>query len=142
MSRARIFQWHKTFLDGREDVHDDQTSGRPKTTKTDENIKTVQKLVRSDRRLTIRMMAEMLSMNKESIRKILIEDLSMRKVCAKLVPKRLTNEQKQKRVDICTDLLDRTEQEANLLDSVITRDESWVFQYDRKVKDKASSGQR
>ncbi|XP_041349487.1 protein GVQW3-like [Gigantopelta aegis] len=121
MSRARVFQWHKRFLDSREDVHDDQKSGRPKTTKTDENIRKVQKLVRSDRRLTIRMMAEMLSMNKELIRKILIEDLSMRKVCAKMVPKLLTDEQKQKRVDICTDL-ERIGQEANLLDSVITGD--------------------
>ncbi|XP_041374122.1 uncharacterized protein LOC121387162 [Gigantopelta aegis] len=79
-------------------------------------------------------MAEMLSMNKELIRKILIEDLSMRKVCAKSVPKLLTDEQNQKRVDICTDLFERIEQEANLLDCVITGDEAWVFQYDLETK--------
>jgi len=31
----------------------------------------------------------------ETVRKILTEDLDMRKVCAKMVPKELTEEQKQ-----------------------------------------------
>jgi hypothetical protein len=34
------------------------------------------------------------SINKETVRKILTEDLDMRKVCAKIVPKELTEEQK------------------------------------------------
>jgi hypothetical protein len=33
----------------------------------------------------------------ETVRKILAEDLDMRKVCAKMVPKELTEEQKQRR---------------------------------------------
>ena len=35
----------------------------------------------------------------------------MRKVCAKMVPKKLTNEQKANRRDVCLDLLDRLERE-------------------------------
>jgi len=38
------------------------------------------------------------NINRETVRKILTEDLDMRKVCAKLVPKELTEEQKQRRV--------------------------------------------
>jgi hypothetical protein len=41
-----------------------------------------------------------------TLRKILTEDLDM-KVCAKIVPKELTEEQKQRRVTICQDLLGR-----------------------------------
>ena len=31
MSRTRIFEWHKRFREGREDVEDDPKSGRPTT---------------------------------------------------------------------------------------------------------------
>jgi len=34
----------------------------------------------------------------ETVRKMLTEDLDMRKVCAKMVPKELNEEQKQRRV--------------------------------------------
>jgi tRNA U54 and U55 pseudouridine synthase Pus10 len=45
----------------------------------------------------------------------------MRKVCAKMVPKQLTDEQKQKRLEICQDILDRQD---DFLDHVITGDET------------------
>uniref|UniRef100_A0A4W6BK16 Uncharacterized protein n=1 Tax=Lates calcarifer TaxID=8187 RepID=A0A4W6BK16_LATCA len=63
MSRAR-----------REDVKDDERSGR----------------------LSIRMRAEMVSTDKETVQQILHENLSMTKVCAKVVPKLLTPDQKEK----------------------------------------------
>ena len=58
----------------------------------------------------------------------------MRKICAKLVPKNLSVEQKENRLEICQDLLGRLEIEPNFLHKVITRDESWVFDYDRETK--------
>ena len=53
MSRTRVFERHKRFVEGREDVEDDAKSGRPCTSTTDTNIEKVRQLVRSDRRLTI-----------------------------------------------------------------------------------------
>ena len=50
----------------------------------------------------------------------------MRKVWAKMVPKELT-EQKQRRVTIFQDLLERQD---DILGRVITGDETWVYQYD------------
>jgi len=38
------------------------------------------------------------NIDRETVRKILTEDLDMRKVCAKMVPKEFTEEQKQRRV--------------------------------------------
>jgi len=38
------------------------------------------------------------NIGRETLRKILTEDLNMRKVCAKMVPKELPEEQKQRRV--------------------------------------------
>jgi len=54
--------------------------------------------VRENRRLTVRSIAQHVNINKETVRKILTEDLDMRKVCAKIVLKELTEEQKQRRV--------------------------------------------
>jgi len=39
-----------------------------------------------------------LNIGRETVRKILVKDLDMRKLCAKMVPKELTEEQKERRV--------------------------------------------
>ena len=58
MSRTRVFEWHKRFSTGREDVDDDPRPERPSTSRNEANIEKVKELIRSDRRLTIRTMAE------------------------------------------------------------------------------------
>jgi hypothetical protein len=54
------------------------------------------------------MIAEMVNMDKEKVRQILHEQLNMRKVCAKMVPKNITQEQKDNRKNICSDIMERT----------------------------------
>ena len=134
MSRARVFEWHKRFVKGREDVEDDLKSGGPCTSTTDTNIEKVRQLVRSDHRLTIRVIANEVRMDKEMVHTILVDTLGMRKVCAKTMPRLLTEEQKAQRLNACRDILQQTEADEKLLENVITGDESWVFQYDRKTK--------
>jgi len=51
--------------------------------------------------LTVRSMAEQVNIDTETVRKILTEDLDMRMVCEKMVPKEHTEEQKQRRVTTC-----------------------------------------
>ena len=63
--------------------------------------KTLQKfihIVRENRRLTVNCIAEQVNIDRETVRKILTEDLDMRKLCAKMFPKELTEEQKQRSV--------------------------------------------
>ena len=62
--------------------------------------------MRSDRRLTLRMISSNLNLNRFTVHQILTQDLDMRKVCAKIVPKNFTTEQKANRRDVCLDLLD------------------------------------
>ena len=57
------------------------------------------------------------------------------KVCAKMVPKELTEEQKQRRVIICQDLL---ESQDDILDRVNTGDETRVYQYDPETKQQSA----
>jgi len=51
--------------------------------------------VLENRRLTVRSIAEKANIYRETVRKILTEDLYMRNVCAKMFPKELTEEKKQ-----------------------------------------------
>jgi predicted transcriptional regulator len=48
--------------------------------------------VRENHQLTVRSIAEQTNIDRETVRKILTEDLHLRKVCAKMVPKELTQE--------------------------------------------------
>jgi len=62
----------------------------------------------------------------------------MRKVCAKLVPKNLFDKQKDKRVLVSRELLDRVTSEPDFLQRLITGDEIWVFEYDPTNKRQSS----
>jgi len=57
----------------------------------------------------------------------------MKKVCAKVVPKILTPEQKE-RVNCCADTLENIENDTDFFQNVITCDETWIFQYDPETK--------
>jgi hypothetical protein len=45
MKKSRVFEWHRRFKKGREDVQDDLGSGQPKPQRTDSNIDRVRNLV-------------------------------------------------------------------------------------------------
>ena len=90
--------------------------------------------VQSDRRLTVRMIADELDMNSERVWRIITEDLGMRKICAKMVPRLLNEGQKKRHVQVCQDILEQLETEPNLLKRVATGDESWIFKYDPLTK--------
>ena len=95
LSRAQVFRRHKSFLEGREQVEDDPRAGRrASTSKTEDNVERVRSLVRSDRRLTLRTISSESNFNRFTVHEILTQDLDMRKVCARMVPKNLTTEQK------------------------------------------------
>ena len=134
MSRTQVFKWHKRFLEGREAVEDDERAGRPVTSRTDKNIEKLNEIVHKDRRLSVRMMADIMNIDRETIRKILHEDLQMTKVCAKMVPKNLTPEQKANRKNICSDIMERITEDPELIEKVVTCDETWIFQYDPETK--------
>ena len=91
MSRSHLFEWHRRFKERKEEVEDDHRSGRPSTSRTDENVERVRQKVRRDRRLTVRMIADELGMNSERVWRIITEELGMRKICSKMAP-RLLNE--------------------------------------------------
>ncbi|XP_025413286.1 protein GVQW3-like [Sipha flava] len=124
LSCARVFEWCKRFSEGRESTEDDQRPGRPVTVSTPETVTKINQIVRADRRKSIRMISEAVNADKETVRKILHEELHMKKVCAKLVPKNLTPDQKLLRQQVCSDFLERLEEDSGLMKNIITCDET------------------
>jgi len=98
MKKTAVYKWVKRFSEGRESITEEERSGRPATSRTEENIEKVRQIVRENRRLTVRSIAEQVNINRETVRNTLTEDLDMRKLCAKMIPKELTKEQEQRRV--------------------------------------------
>ena len=92
MSRAHVSEWNKRFSEGRESLKHDDCPGRPRTAVTDDNSEKVRDVIRKDRRLGVRAIAEEVNLERESVRLILREELNVRKVCAKMVPKLLSDE--------------------------------------------------
>ena len=117
-----------------QEVQDDQRSGRPSTSRTDENVEQVRQKVLSDCRLTVTMIAHELGMNSERVWRIITEDLGMKKICAKMVPRLLNEGQKDQSVQVCQDILEQLKTEPNMLKRVVTGNESWIFEHDPLTK--------
>jgi len=98
MKKTAVYKWVKRFSEDRESVTDEGGSGRPATSGTEENIAKVRQIMRESRRLNFSSIAEQVNIDRETVRKILTKVLDMRSVCTKMVPKELTEEQKQRRV--------------------------------------------
>ena len=62
----------------------------------------------------------------------------MRGVGAKFVPRLLTNDQKENRVEISQELLINANDNENFLKNFITGDETWVYGYDVETKMQSS----
>jgi len=104
LSRTVVFKWQKAFKEGQENVEDDPCSGRPISSTNDQNVEVVQAVMAKDRRLSVRMIAEETGLDESAVHRILTDHLHMQKICAKLVLKNLSVEQKRtgwKSVRIC-----------------------------------------
>lgn len=96
-SYTTIRKWGNEFKRGRTSLEDDPRSGRPKTATTPEMVDKVHDLVLNDRRLKASEIAEAVGISKERVLYILHEELDMRKLSARWVPRLLTMEQKRVR---------------------------------------------
>ena len=70
--------------------------------------------------------------------KILTEDLKMRRVASKFMPRFLSFDQKQQQLDVCLDLKENAANDSIFLSKVITGDETWIYAYDPETKTQSS----
>lgn len=114
-------QWFLRFRSGDEDLEEKPRSGRPRAF----DDETLQNLIEVDPRKTCEDVARELKCDEAMVRKRLHE-LGFTKKLDKWVPHRLTEGNKFTRLQICTSILSRFEQEP-FLDRIITCDEKWVI---------------
>jgi transposase len=134
LSYATVKRWVVHFNSGNKEITDKPRSGRPVSAATAENKAHVDALIRADRRITLQNIMEDIGIAKGTVCDI-IKDLAYRKVCARWVPRQLTTELKQSRLDVCTQMLQRYESDGEqFLNSIITGDESWAHHYEPETK--------
>ena len=108
--------------------------GRPSTSRNKERIAKVRTILRNNRRLTVREIADDCGISVGSYDVILDDDLHMKRVCAKFVPHSLTYDQCEQRQTIARDLFECSCEDVQFLKNTVTGDESWVYRYDLETK--------
>ena len=86
---------------GKANITDKPRSGRPSTFVNSDNKTYADELIRTDRRNTVEEMASKLDVSIGSAHSI-VASLGYSKVCARWVPRQLTEDHKTKRVRCCT----------------------------------------
>ncbi|XP_018337766.1 PREDICTED: histone-lysine N-methyltransferase SETMAR-like [Trachymyrmex septentrionalis] len=109
-SRTTVYRWFSEFKMGRTSTEDAPRSGRPKEATNAEIVKQVHRIVLSDRKVKLRELAEVVGISKERAGYILHDLLEMKKLSARWVPRLLTVDQKQQRVDDSTAAMAKLDQ--------------------------------
>ena len=140
MSQSKTFLWYKRFKDGRTFLDDDERSGRPSTSTTPENIAKVRKANHADRRQTIHDVCEAVGLSYGTVQPILEDDLNMRRISARFVPRLLSDDQKTLRVSVPRELKQQARDDPNFISNIITGDTAWTVSYRPGVTGVAGPG--
>ena len=99
-SYATVKNWVAQFTRGDFSTCDAPRPGRPKTVTTPEIIDQIHELILEERRISAKSIAEQLGISRERVGFIIHDDLDMRKLSAKRVPKCLNADQKRQRCQL------------------------------------------
>jgi len=80
------------------------------------------------------MLADEVNIGKDTVRKIVVEDLQKQKICLCFVPHSLTPEHKDRRIAACRDLIATADSDPDFFKKIVTGDELWCFAYDLTTK--------
>ena len=73
-----------------------------------------------------------------TVHTIICEELKMRKICAKFVPRVLRGDQKERRCYDSKEIVEVNNSDTAVLDALVTCDESWIYCYDPDTKRQSS----
>ena len=69
---------------------------------------------------------------------IIRDELKMRRICAKFVPRVLREDQKERRCHDSREIVELINSDPAVLDALVTCDESWIYCYDPETKRQSS----
>ena len=136
---ATVCKWIRHFNDGRESIENDPRVARPVSVLTEKNVATVKTLIVEDARYTVQEIEELSGIHSSSVLKLLCERLGLRKICACWVPHLCIDEQKQSRLRLASQVIEKYDKcDPRRLEEIVTGDETWIyhFQPDSKAENK------
>ena len=91
----------------------------------------IHELILEDCRISAKSIAEQLGISRERVESISHEDLDMRKLSTKWVPKCLNADHKRQRCQSSEQILEFFRRDPNdFLSRLVTMDETWLYHYD------------
>jgi len=109
--------------------------GLPKSVTTPEIIDQNHEIILEDRRISAKSIAEQLGISRERLGSIIHEDLDMRKLSRKWVPKCLKANQKRQRCQSSEQHLEFFRRDPyDFLSRLVVMDETWLYHYDPETK--------
>ncbi|GFW12847.1 uncharacterized protein TNCV_3885571 [Trichonephila clavipes] len=118
VSEKSVRKWSARFRAGRESGV--MTRGQANTVITSDLIDKVDNLVRSDRRVTLRMLALKIDVGYGTVWTIVHDRLRFRKMCAAWVPKQLTDQQNELRMGLALQHMFRYQEDPAFLKRIVT----------------------
>ena len=137
-NRASTFEWHKRFKEGRESVRDDERCGRSKEVRTPELIGQIKNFMDKNHHVSIETINAQFDVSLGTVHTIIHEELKMRKICTKFVPRVLREDQKERRHHDSREMVELINSDPAVLDALVTCDESWIYNYDPETKRRSS----
>ena len=104
---AAVCKWLRRFNDGRESIENDPLVGRLVSVLMEKNVATVKTLIEEDACYTMQEIEELSGIHSSSVLTILRERLGLRKICPRWVPYLLTDKQKQSRVRLALQVIEK-----------------------------------
>jgi len=141
LSLQQVYEWTTKFMDGISSVIDSPCPGQAHRIVTPEAIAAAEAIVKENRRVTVSEIAAHLDMSHGSAHHIVHDVLQFHKVSARCVPRQLTAELKERRVDACQELLKRFEAEDDgFLGRIVTEMKPGFTTTSRKPRKRAMNG--
>ena len=86
------------------------------------------------RRVSIETIGTKFDVSVGTVHTIIHEQLKMRKICAKFVPRVLSEEQKERRHNDSREMVEFIDSDPEVLEALVTCNESWIYCYNQESK--------
>jgi len=105
----------------------------------DNNVEKISQLLLQNRHISLRMLADEVNIGKDTVRKIVVEDLRKRKICSRFVPQSSTAEQEDRRIADWRDLVATVDIDLDFFRKTVTGHETRRFACDQTAKCQSSA---
>ncbi|PNF25730.1 hypothetical protein B7P43_G14154 [Cryptotermes secundus] len=141
MNVKNVRSWARQFKEGRTSCDNERKQSRPLTSRSDNMVERVEKVVLEDCRLSVENIAPKVGISVGSVHKILHEDLRTR-ISSRWVPRILADDHEATRMAICQAMLTRDEGvNGTSFSSTMIMDETWMPFFNPLLHQQFSSGQ-